>query len=34
LRLHTRDRFYIKLQVAYGFDNGGWQVYLTGQNTP
>jgi hypothetical protein len=33
-RLHTRDRFYIKLQFAYGFDGGGWQIYLTGQNLP
>jgi hypothetical protein len=34
LRLHSRDRFYIKLQVAYGFDDGGWQLYITGRNLP
>jgi hypothetical protein len=34
LRLHSRDRFYVKAQFAYGFDGGGWQIYLTGQNLP
>ena len=33
IRLHTRDRFYVRLQVAYGFGNS-WQVYLSGQNLP
>jgi hypothetical protein len=32
-RLRSRDRFYIKMQFAYGFDNG-WEIYLTGQNLP
>ena len=32
-RLHSRDRFFVRMQFAYGFD-GGWQVYLTGQNFP
>jgi outer membrane protein assembly factor BamA len=32
-RLRSRDRFYVKLQLAYGFDSG-WQIYVTGQNLP
>jgi hemolysin activation/secretion protein len=32
-RLRSRDKFYIKLQFAYGFDTG-WQIYITGQNLP
>jgi hypothetical protein len=31
--LHSRDRFYVKLQFAYGFDNS-WQIYITGLNLP
>jgi Omp85 superfamily domain len=33
-RVHTRDRFYLRMQFAYGFDGGGWQIYLTGHNLP
>jgi Omp85 superfamily domain len=33
IRLHTQDRFYVRLQVAHGFGNG-WQIYLSGQNLP
>jgi hypothetical protein len=33
-RLHTRDRFYLRFEVAYGFDGGGWQIYLTGRSLP
>ncbi len=32
-RVATRDRFYLRLQVAYGFDHG-WEVYLSGMNLP
>ncbi len=34
LRLRARDRFYVKVQLARGFDGGGWRIYLTGQNLP
>jgi hypothetical protein len=34
VRLHTWDRFYVKMQFAYGFDGGGWHIYLSGQNLP
>ena len=33
VRLHSRDRFYLRVQLAYGFGNG-WQFYLSGQNLP
>jgi hypothetical protein len=33
-RMHSRDRFYLKLQLAHGFNGGGWQIHLTGRNLP
>jgi hypothetical protein len=33
-RIHTTDRFFLRFQFAYGFDGGGWQIYLTGHNLP
>jgi hypothetical protein len=32
-RVSNRDRFFLRLQVAYGWDHG-WEVYLSGQNLP
>jgi outer membrane protein assembly factor BamA len=34
LRLLTRSRFLFRVEVAYGFGGGGWQLVMAGGSTP